>query len=170
MAKVSKRMIQDLWSNLQKELGKEHLGEPLEDAGWNFEFDRAKTRFGRTHFSTKRVTVSARLLNNGLSYDQIEDTLRHEIAHALDYETRGTSDHGHIWKKWARRCGADPSRTGHLPDEVKPDYRWWLFCPECEEKVSGFYRKPKLNKLHRTCRTKLELRKGPAHPDTKSFT
>jgi predicted SprT family Zn-dependent metalloprotease len=166
----SLKHIRDLWMRLQEELGREYLDQPLESAGWTFAFDKAKTRFGNTNFGKKRVTVSERLLRNGLSFDQIEDTLRHEIAHVLDYEDRGTSDHTHQWKKWARRCGADPSTTGHLPEEVKPDYRWWLWCPECEEKVSGFYRKPKLNKIHKTCRTKLELRKGPAHPDTKSFT
>ena len=84
----------------------------------------------------------------------MEDVARHEIAHALDYETRGRSAHDRTWKAWARRCGADPTRCyeGELADDptspyvgrcpapgcghVRPFYRAVTssyFCPRCEE-------------------------------------
>jgi hypothetical protein len=31
-------------------------------------------------------------------YDVWDDTIRHEIAHAIDFEIRRWSDHSEIWK------------------------------------------------------------------------
>lgn len=42
---------------------------------------------------------------------EVGDTIRHEIAHALDCNTRGKSDHGPEWQKWANKLGAIPSRV-----------------------------------------------------------
>lgn len=155
----------DLWETFQRELGNDWMGQPLEEAGWSFGFDHAKRRFGNTDFKNKEITLSKTLIGEGLPREEIEDTLRHEIAHVLDYINRGTSDHGPKWKRWARRCGADPTRAGQLPEKYMPDYRWWLVCPECDKAVKGYYRKPKLNKYHPRCGTDLELEKGPAHPE-----
>ena len=101
-------------------LGREHLGRPLE---WSFRFDRARRRLGlcswkRGERLVRRISLSGPLAE-ALGWSVMEDVARHEIAHALDYETRGRSGHDAAWKAWARRCGADPTATydGPLPDD-----------------------------------------------------
>lgn len=50
--------------------------------GWSFEFDNAQKRFGCCNFNKKRITLS-RILTTLNSEAEVEDTILHEIAHAL---------------------------------------------------------------------------------------
>lgn len=141
-----------------KELGLAHLGQPLQECGWHFSFDHAKRRLGACHMGDrgKQITISAPLARrNGL--ELMEDVLRHEIAHAVDYENRGKTDHGPAWKRWARRCGANPNRLyeGEDLQEVPSKYvgvcpaacgyeagfhrmiKRWYYCPDCSVKGRG---------------------------------
>ena len=54
----------------------------LTQKGWTFRWDRAVRRFGICNYSKKRITVSRTLaaLND---FAKSEDTVLHEIAHAL---------------------------------------------------------------------------------------
>jgi predicted SprT family Zn-dependent metalloprotease len=141
-----------------RELGRAHLGRPLQDLGWSFSFDRARRRLGqclwkRGDRSVKTISLS-RALAAREGWTLMEDVARHEIAHALDYETRGRSAHDRTWKTWARRCGADPTRCyeGELADDPSSPYvgrcpttgcdyarpfyravRSAYYCPRCEE-------------------------------------
>lgn len=47
--------------------------------------------------------------------EALVDTLLHEMAHVADYMTRGTTDHGPEWVRWARRVGCDPSVQATTP-------------------------------------------------------
>lgn len=72
-----------------------------------------------------------------------KDTVLHEIAHALDFEERGTSDHGPRWKAIARRVGATPTRCGSSGlDFHERDYKYEIGCENgCWKR--GAYRKGK---------------------------
>jgi predicted SprT family Zn-dependent metalloprotease len=122
------------------ELGREVLGEPLQDRGWTFGFDRAKTRLGVCRPRTKRITLSSHL-SRTLPTAEVEDTVRHEIAHALDVERRGRTNHDRTWKALARRCGATPERcyAGDLPDDPAAPYA--CTCPGCGATLDR-YRQP----------------------------
>ena len=74
-------------------------------AGWRFEFDHARRRFGSCRYGQKLITLSRplTLLNPD---EQVRDTLLHEIAHAL---TPGDG-HGLRWKHKCREIGARPQR------------------------------------------------------------
>ena len=143
---------------LMDELGREHLGRPLQDLGWSFRFDRARRRLGLCLWTkdgrpVKTISISRHLAARE-GWALMEDVARHEVAHALDFETRGRSAHDRTWKAWARRCGADPTRCyeGELADDpaspyvgrcpaagcghTRPFYRAVTssyFCPRCEE-------------------------------------
>ncbi len=126
-------------------LGERHLGQSLLALGWTFGFDRAKRRAGCCRWRSRgrlvrRITVS-RYFAQALEPDAIEAILRHEIAHALDYETRGRSAHDDVWKRWAQRCGADPSRLydGEQP-RIEAPYEGR--CPACGA-CYPFFRRPK---------------------------
>ena len=143
---------------LMEELGREHLGRPLQDLGWTFRFDGARRRLGLCLWEKGGQPVKTISLSRHLAAREgwalMEDVARHEVAHALDFETRGRSAHDRTWKAWARRCGADPTRCyeGELADDpaspyvgrcpaagcghTRPFYRAVTssyFCPRCEE-------------------------------------
>ena len=115
---------------LMDELGRELLGEPLQSRGWTFGFDRARTRLGVCRIRDKRITLSSHL-SRTLPPSEVEDTVRHEIAHAIDAERRGRSNHDRTWKAVARACGANPVRcySGSLPDDPAAPYVGT--CPTC---------------------------------------
>ena len=135
------------------ELGREILGEPLQDRGWTFGFDRARRRLGVCRVREKRITLSA-LLSRTLPEAEVEDTVRHEIAHAVDHELhpnrRNRRAHDRTWKALARRCGAKPERCfdGDVPDD--PTAPYVAVCLSCDMS-RDLYRQPVRAHLCPTC-------------------
>jgi predicted SprT family Zn-dependent metalloprotease len=126
----------DLANKLLKEFG-------LTDKGWTFKFDKAVTRFGYCQFKCKRISLSKKLTIKN-DRGQVENTIRHEIAHALDVEDRGTSDHSSKWKSWARYAGAEPERcySEEEVETVKPKY--YHVCPNCNNAYARYKRQRKI--------------------------
>lgn len=60
--------------------------------------------FAWTHWDDKTITFSSQALAH-CSMSELMHIMRHEIAHAIDIEVRGCSDHGHRWEKIANRLG-----------------------------------------------------------------
>jgi len=85
-------------------------GSPL----FRFKWANGKKTLGSCHYikgsqEGRYISLSktyVRLNSDAL----IEDTIRHEIAHALDVIKRGYSDHSFSWKLLCRITGANPSR------------------------------------------------------------
>lgn len=138
---------------LMDELGKHLLGASLLARGWTFQFDRARVRLGRCLFRRRGafvriISVSVQHAREGW-VPNVEDTVRHEIAHAIDYELRGTSGHDAQWKHLALRCGASPkARAGERPsDDAAP---WRAECPTCTYSFP-LYRRPTRRYACPTC-------------------
>ncbi|HEX8299965.1 MAG TPA: SprT-like domain-containing protein [Rubricoccaceae bacterium] len=114
-------------------LGRDVLGRPL--AGWTVRWDRAQRRLGLCTWKRGgrlvRTISLSRPLAAVLGPAVMEDVARHEIAHALDYETRGRSAHDAVWRNLALRCGADPTAAydGPIPDDGRS--RLVASCPAC---------------------------------------
>ncbi|MEL7302035.1 MAG: SprT-like domain-containing protein, partial [Pseudomonadota bacterium] len=147
------RMTDDalaLARRLMDALGRDLLGEPLQARGWTVGLDRARRRLGACHLSARRITLSAHLLPS-LPPDEVEDTIRHEIAHAIDGERRGRTNHDGAWKAVARACGARPERTfrGDLPDD-SAEAPYSAVCPTCGA-TSGLHRQPVHPRRCRAC-------------------
>lgn len=128
---------------LMRELGVSALGVPLHTRGWTFGFDRARVRFGRCTFRPghpggKTITLSTLHARLGWTAE-VEDTVRHEIAHALDFETRGRSAHDAVWKRWAVCCGATPYACSRVPRSADADAPYAGVCPACGHR-QPFYR------------------------------
>lgn len=125
---------------LMDALGRELLGAPLQDRGWTFGFDRARRRLGACRVGSKRITLS-RSLSQALPDAEVEDTIRHEIAHAVDAERRGRTCHDAAWKALALRCGARPERcyAAELPED--PGAPYTATCPSCGA-AHALYRQP----------------------------
>jgi hypothetical protein len=140
---------------LMDALGTALLGRSLQGLGWTFGFDGARVRLGQCVFrrgraAVRRITVS-RLHAAGGWTPEVEDTVRHEIAHAVDYERRGRSAHDTAWRALALRCGATPracTTAQRLPDAQAP---YIGRCGACGAE-QPFYRVPVRTYRCRACR------------------
>jgi SprT protein len=89
---------------------------------------------GRADFRRTLVSVNPRLREQDA--DEIDRTLRHELAHLLAQFRAGRrrlSPHGAEWRRACRDLGiADESRTHTLPFPVQRRARRYLYqCPKC---------------------------------------
>ncbi|MEX1013985.1 MAG: SprT-like domain-containing protein [Candidatus Paceibacterota bacterium] len=87
----------------------------------------------------KLITLS-KLLTGKNNEDEVRDVILHEIAHALDFEDRGTSDHSSKWKTIAKRIGANPTRCYDSKKVSGVNYKYFHLCPTCGYKA-GRYRR-----------------------------
>jgi predicted SprT family Zn-dependent metalloprotease len=82
----------------------------MEDNGlgntWSFRFDSAKRRCGSCQHGKRTITLSRHFVAMNSEAD-VEDTILHEIAHALAGFKAG---HGVHWQRAAMQIGARPER------------------------------------------------------------
>jgi predicted SprT family Zn-dependent metalloprotease len=98
---------------------------------WN---SRLKTTAGRADYRRKLISLNPRLLEYP---DEIDRTLRHELAHILAQFRAGRRrilQHGDEWRAACRDLGiADEKRCHNLPFPASERARWYLYkCPNCE--------------------------------------
>lgn len=90
---------------------------------WSFRFDKAKLRAGMCDYSKKVISISE-IYARTASQSQIENTLLHEIAHALVGHSNG---HNAVWKSKALEIGCDGKRCHNLFFSLP---RWKMYCPK----------------------------------------
>ena len=72
-----------------------------------------------------------------------KNTILHEIAHAIDCEKRGTSDHSWRWRRIALQIGCDGQRCSNAKvDSTKTKYK--MVCGNCGKET------PSHKKVRRT--------------------
>jgi predicted SprT family Zn-dependent metalloprotease len=81
------------------------------------------------------VEISAKTVKAGCSC--WTETVRHELAHALEYARHGCTGHGRNWRIACQSTGCTGEVTGDLPDEV---FRYQFICSECGHKMMTFDR------------------------------
>ncbi len=98
-----------------------HQAESGLDADWSFGFDLSTVRAGVCRYVDKRIDLSVSYCHRA-TRAEIEDTLLHEIAHAI-------VGHGHhhdaVWKAAAQAIGCTAERC-HEVDHTLP--RWVGEC------------------------------------------
>jgi len=124
---------------------------------WIFKWTNHKTSLGVCSYrrnSTKYIGLSKWLIENSKeSLSTWRNTVLHEIAHAIDYERRGKSDHSYTWKHIARSIGCDAERTTKVSfDGNAVVSKYTLICDTCG------YKKPS----HKIKRRKSSC--GKCHP------
>jgi len=155
---TAKALVEKLMNKNWKFDGKTYN---VKELGWNFAgFDRGVRRLGVCEYSTNRTTGIISEKKIGLSKKmteartdkEVEQTILHEIAHAIDVEIRRSSNHDYFWKQIAEACGHSGERCTKVSQTVRNDtYKWYAFCPN-HGIIAHWTRKPSLNKLCRTCR------------------
>lgn len=110
----------------------------LADTGWTFKFSRTTRALGITYYTKKRIDISGATLPY-MTVDEVEDTMRHEVAHAILGPGYG---HGPEWKNMARRLGANPRASAK---NVRIPPKWTFTCTEtwCR-RVYNYQGKPRL--------------------------
>ena len=164
-----------------KNLGFKLIGQFLNRADYHLTFDQATARCGacRTLYGpdgqVKRnrkgilgeIILSTRFIQNN-SLAEVEDTIRHEIAHALCNARHGRikgfdgkyESHGLTWKKVAMEVGAKPRSCA---DVYIPKF-YQLICsnPKCggyKKKQSETNNPPKQGHYYpcKYCKSKLDM-------------
>jgi predicted SprT family Zn-dependent metalloprotease len=93
---------------------------------WSVKFDRAVKRFGQCQYEGQAISLSTKLTELN-SKDRVEQTILHEIAHAL---TRG---HGHdrVWRAKALAIGHKSGRRCYNPAETVLPTKEYHYKAEC---------------------------------------
>jgi predicted SprT family Zn-dependent metalloprotease len=102
---------------------------------WTFAFNRRKRNLGLCRYHRKTIELSIFFVDRN-DWDEIRDTILHEIAHALV-----GPDHGHdaVWKAKCLEIGARPERCGQAD---MPAGRWQARCNGCGQEFSR-HRRPR---------------------------
>lgn len=95
---------------------------------WKFEFDHAKTRCGSCDWDKQVISLSRYFVRMN-DQSEIQETVRHEIAHALAGPNTG---HGAKWRAIARSIGAIPKPYADIGISL-PKERWALVCENCKQ-------------------------------------
>lgn len=90
---------------------------------WHLSINKTKSSFGRCNYTKKEIQVSIYHLSS--PKDEIIDTIRHEVAHALaGYKVK----HGAAWKKIAKQIGARPQSSSSADLDVPYKYEYKCSC------------------------------------------
>lgn len=103
----------------------------LVNLGWTFSYNKRKTILGMCAVNKKHISLSSYLISHNHDLPIWEDTILHEIAHAIDFEIRGKTDHGIIWQNIAKTVGCDPKAYCDHTDIKIPTGKYTLSCKKC---------------------------------------
>lgn len=98
--------------------------------GWKFKWSYGFRVFGYCSSKRKEIALSMRLTKIN-DEAEVLDTIRHEIAHALDYIHHGKMGHGPTWRAWCLKTGANPKRTYSAEEVQQPKMKYTLRCASC---------------------------------------
>ena len=112
-------------------------------AGWRVELTNAKRQFGVCRHG-RRVIGLSRVLVEVNDRAHVEDTIRHEIAHALAGPDAG---HGQAWKRSCLLTGANPVRLYDSRVVTAAPAPYYLVCEVCGKRWPR-YRRPARNRVH----------------------
>ena len=122
----------------------------LED--WRFKFCNGKQLHGKANLTQKIISISRIHATYEQDKNAINDTILHEIAHAIDFKNRGYSNHDYQWKQIARKIGCVPSSRGYgkstIPFTKKQMSKFIGICPCC---CKTYYRNRRLHVACRDC-------------------
>lgn len=117
---------------------------------WAVAYDSAKNRAGVCRFGPKVIALSAPLTAL-FSFDEVRDTVLHEIAHALAGPRHG---HDATWRRIAVDIGCSGSRCTDA-ESPRVEAAWLGVCPAGHS--SGRHRRPERVTTCGRCSSSFEL-------------
>jgi predicted SprT family Zn-dependent metalloprotease len=131
------------WDEVPQEPPKFEVTSAVQTAGsCRYGIREHSVSFDEIH--VRKITVSQHIRNKA----EAMDTIAHEIAHAVKHLRHGGNGHGMLWKTYARKLGADPTRTHDGPGEkICPEaysdkMKYTIVCENCGP-INGKTRKCK---------------------------
>lgn len=114
-----------------------HLSSRVQ--GWTLTFNRRTTAVGLCHYAKRQIQLSVHYNNN---VEQVTNTIRHEIAHAL----WPRDSHGKLWRETFIKLGGTGERCASAESvaDNSVKHKWEVVAP-CGKVVAKYQRKPKLN-------------------------
>jgi len=103
----------------------------LIEMGWTFSYNKRKTILGLCAVGKKQISLSSYLINHNHDLEIWKETILHEIAHAIDFETRGKTDHGIPWQNISKTIGCDPRAYCDHTELKIPTGKYTLRCKKC---------------------------------------
>jgi predicted SprT family Zn-dependent metalloprotease len=139
----------EVFELVQKRLNEKYLNHDLKALGWKFGgFDKSTTHSGVCKPRTKEIMLSERFLEY-MDYGQINNTVLHEIAHAIDFTERNCSGHDSVWRMYAIAIGCNPDYhfdiekvARETDNAIFRKYKYKIKCPN-HGVLGGLMRKPK---------------------------
>ena len=129
----------------------------LWDLGWRFEFNTRKRAAGLCSYRNKTIGVSKWLLTQNLDRAvNFENTLRHELAHALDKAMGGSNHHNNVWKAIARKVLCTAERCYSSEEiSIKVTTKYTLKCVEdnCDYELASHKAQLKSARSYSCCTT-----------------
>lgn len=113
--------------------------------GWVVAVDRSKVRFGQCRHSSHTIGLSGELVMRN-SQEEVEDVIRHEIAHALAGQGAG---HSRTWKAQCIVTGARPE-VCYGSNVVPASSKYALVCEPCGYRYPR-HRRTATRYIHRQC-------------------
>jgi SprT protein len=135
-ADASSADLMTAWSrNAMQQFGFAQLATKL-IVRWN---SRMRSAAGRAFWPDGIIELNPRLLN--ISHEEVERTVRHELAHLLAHARAGRrriAAHGHEWRVACVDLGIADEKVCHrLPFERRVmERRYVYFCPHCAASFS----------------------------------
>lgn len=99
---------------------------------WKFEFNNRKRALGLCSPRNRTIYLSNWVIqNSNNTFETWEQTMLHEIAHAIDVENRGRSDHSWIWLNIARQIGYKGGREAKIDYKEDTVSKYTIVCDKC---------------------------------------
>lgn len=110
----------------------------LLERGWSFGYHKQLGALGTCHRREKTIKISSKLLmaNIETTAHNFEDTIRHEIGHAINAELGEPRGHGPQWKHYGPQLGYTVMRSSK--DVKTPKEKWTLTCNNCGHSYKRF--------------------------------
>lgn len=116
----------------------------LKSLGWKFKWSNSKRAFGQCTGNVAKqnfIILSRELcglnLNNRL---KVEDTILHEIAHAIEFVNYGKLSHSSNWKCIHHSIGGTAERCYSTKEVNVPKGKYTLHCDTCGKDVQRYKR------------------------------
>jgi len=99
---------------------------------WTFKWNKKVGIFGFCDCTMKEISLSRPMTEHETNGDRITNTILHEIAHALDCNDRGMTNHDGNWERIAKSIGCSGSECGNSGGlEKKKFAKWVAQCKNC---------------------------------------